>query len=300
MYADKESRKWLDALRGVEAALPTSQAALLIQDREADIFAFFSAPRRGGLDLLIRATQPRCIEVGTTDTPHTLLEAVAQAPVVANKTVAVHARPNQEARDATLTVRLLRVHICAPRNGADPKAASVPVWVVRACEENPPADVLEPITWVLLTTLPDVDAACAVQLVGYYALRWRIERFHLVLKSGCGYEKLQCDTLFALQKALSLYSIVAWRLLFLLYLARAAPDTSAEEALSPVEKEVLARATGKPLHTARDAMLAVAHLAGFVAVPSAPLPGVKSLWLGFRKLQDVVAGYLLAHQPASP
>ena len=197
------------------------------------------------------------------------------------------------------------------------------MWVVRACRESPPADGKEPITWVLLTTWPDVDAAMALQLVGYYALRWRIqrfhcagassafialahralslrwriERFHYVLKCGCGYEKLQCDTRAALHKALSLYSIVAWRLLFVMYLARDAPDTPAHEVLSPDEKDVLQRRVGKPIHTAHDAMLAVAKLAGFVAVPSAPLPGIKSLWLGFRKLQDVVAGFLLARQP---
>ena len=33
----KESRKWLDCLRGVEAALPLGVRALLLQDREADI-----------------------------------------------------------------------------------------------------------------------------------------------------------------------------------------------------------------------------------------------------------------------
>ena len=48
-------------------------------------------------------------------------------------------------------------------------------------------------------------------------------------------------------------------------------------SLSPIEKEVLQRSGGKPIHTAHDAMLAVAKFAGFVAVPSAPLPRVKSL-----------------------
>ena len=173
-------------MRGVEAALPFGQPALLLQDREADIFDFFAAPRRAGLDLLIRATQPRCIEVDTPDTPHTLLEAAAQAPVVASKLVSVHARPDRDARQAHLTVRLLYVAIRPPRNRPGVQAASVGMWVVRACEESPPADVQEPICWVLLTTLADVNAALAVQLVDYYALRWRIERFHFVLKSGCG------------------------------------------------------------------------------------------------------------------
>ena len=72
---------------------------------------------------------------------------------------------------------------------------------------------------------------------------------------------------------------------------------SGNDAGAPIsEQEVLERLTGKPLRTARDALLAVARIAGFVPVPSAPTPGVKSLWLGFRKLQDIVAGYVLAKQ----
>lgn len=63
LFADKESYKWLDALRAVEDALPTAQTVLLIQDSEADIFAFFAAERRAGLDLLICTVQPRCKEV---------------------------------------------------------------------------------------------------------------------------------------------------------------------------------------------------------------------------------------------
>ncbi len=46
----------------VEVALPESQSALLIQDREADIFNFFSATRQKNIDLLIRVTHPRRVE----------------------------------------------------------------------------------------------------------------------------------------------------------------------------------------------------------------------------------------------
>jgi hypothetical protein len=82
--------------------------------------------------------------------------------------------------------------------------------------------------------------------------------------------------------------------LWLTYLAREEPGTPANQILSPTEAEVLERYTGKTIRTAKDALLAVAKAAGFVSVPSAPIPGVKSLWLGCRKLNDMVAGFLLA------
>lgn len=295
-FEDKESYKWVEALRGVEAALSPKCRALLIQDREADVFDFLCAPRREGIDLLLRATQPRRVETTDPSGARTLFAAVAQAPVVAQTTVWVRARPDREAREAHLFVRVRSLRICAPIN-AKSKADPVAVTVVRASEENPPEGVKEPLEWVLITTLPVPDPASALLMVSYYAKRWLIERFHFVLKSGCGLERLQLDTFETLQKALSLYSIVAWRLLHLTYLAREAPDTPAEEAISGIEREVLERATGQPIQTVADTVLAVARIAGFRPVPSAPTPGVKSLWLGFRQLNDMVTGYLLARLP---
>jgi len=296
-YADKESHKWLHAMRDVEKKLSSAQKAVLIQDREADVFEFFSAPRKEGLDLIIRASQPRRIQTGGELGPTTLFVAMAQAEVVATKTIHVTAGPKRVERDAALTVRTAKVFIRPPKNGSDPNGPAVPLWVVRASEENAPEGVKEPLEWVLLTTLSVESAEDALRILDYYTFRWRIERFHFVLKSGCSYEKLQLDRLDTLEKALSLYSIVAWRLLYLTYLVREAPDTPCEEALGVFEKDVLQLYTRKPVKTVKDAVTAIARLVGFVGVPSAPNPGVKTLWQGFRKLQDMTAGYLLARQP---
>jgi hypothetical protein len=70
-----------------------------------------------------------------------------------------------------------------------------------------------------------------------------------------------------------------------------------QEAVSETEHAVLERVTGKSITTVRQVLQDVARLGGFVSVPSAPDPGVKSLWLGFRKLQNMVEGFLLASQP---
>jgi Transposase DDE domain len=54
-------------------------------------------------------------------------------------------------------------------------------------------------------------------MVRYYALRWLIERLHYTLKSGCGIEKLQLETVQRLQNAVATYLLIAWRLLWLTY-----------------------------------------------------------------------------------
>lgn len=298
-FADKESAKWLQALREVENALPTGTRALLLQDREADVFDFFAAKRRLGIDLLIRVAQSHRVVIVGQNRHTCVRDAVMSAPVEATKRVTVAAKPGHKEREATLSIRRVFVQVCPPRNGPAPKPAPLGLWVVAATEQNPPGGVAA-IEWIVLTTCAVADAATACLLVGYYARRWLIERFHYVLKSGCGFERLQVDTLLGLQKALSLFTMVAWRLLFLLYLARTKPQTSAEEAVSGLEKQVLEHIQGQALDTVADVVMAVARLAGFRPVPSAAIPGVKSLWLGWRKLADVVVGYQLALDRPSP
>jgi hypothetical protein len=74
--------------------------------------------------------------------------------------------------------------------------------VILAQEENPPTGV-EPIHWLLLTTLAIADAADVVQYLRWYSYRWLIERYHYVLKSGCRVEQLQLESAARLQRALA-------------------------------------------------------------------------------------------------
>jgi hypothetical protein len=148
------------------------------------------------------------------------LEAARQAPVVGQVRVQVPRKPGQPEREAVLELAASAVRIKAPqRRTADVPAGSLALWVVRATELEPPAGC-KPIEWILLTTRAVDSFETASRCVAYYALRWRVERFHYTLKQGCTVERLQFDTAHALQNALALYSIVAWRLLWLTYTAR--------------------------------------------------------------------------------
>ena len=55
---------------------------------------------------------------------------------------------------------------------------------VHAREEQPPPAV-KPLEWFVLTTLRVTSADDATRILGWYALRWRIEEYFRVLKSGC-------------------------------------------------------------------------------------------------------------------
>jgi len=299
--AEKESQKWLTGLQRVAEALPAGPRVVLVQDREADVFAFLAAPRPAHLELIVRVCQPRRVEVEAeaADGPCDVLEAARQAPVWGQLQVQVPRKPGQPEREAVLELAASAVRVKAPRRrSADVPAASQALWVVRATEIEPPAGGV-PIEWILLTTLTVDSFAAACRCVHHYALRWRVERFHYTLKQGCMVERLQFEDAHTLQNALALYSIVAWRLLWLTYTARQQPQAPATELLPPLELRVLEEATQAPVPTAREALRALAQLGGFPTNPSAKEPGVKVLWRGLRRLEAMVEGWLLALQ-ASP
>ena len=61
---EKESEKWGKGLQIVNRELGgTGKKVVLIQDREADIFAFFQAERAPGVELLVRVHEPRKLAV---------------------------------------------------------------------------------------------------------------------------------------------------------------------------------------------------------------------------------------------
>ena len=291
----KEGQKWLDGLWGAEATLPPDLPALMVADREADLYEFFAAPRRPGLDLLVRAHQPRSVAVPGADETQSLWEAATSQPACGEFTVDVPRQRGKPARTATLALRFTPITLFPPQTIPRSQAWAVPLqlWVVLAQEVNPPADV-EPITWLLLTTLPVRDFAAGRQMIAYYTRRWVIEEMHLVLKSGLGAERLQCDDAHTLKNSLALLYVVGWKVLHLRDVARCLPEAPAEDVMDADELAVLEAAEGAPLPNARTVIRALAHFGGFPRYPSAGEPGVRSIWDGLQRLEGAVAGWRLA------
>ncbi len=164
------------------------------------------------------------------------------------------------------------------------------------------------IEWLLLTTLPVATAEDAERMVTWYSYRWRIERLHFTLKTGGSHvEDLQLESRERLERAITLYSIVAWRLLWMTYQVRVDPDQSPAVAFSAAEIAALERlaATQKPARkpgqpfTLRDAVRAMAKLGGFLGRKSDGEPGVKTLWRGYRQLQLLVWWDEVPRHPSS-
>ena len=73
----------------------------------------------------------------------------------------------------------------------------------------------------------------AVEKLKWYALRWKIEVFHKILKSGCRAEESQLGTSERVVKLIALYCIESWRVFWMTMLNRANPQAEVSLVLTP-------------------------------------------------------------------
>jgi len=296
---DKESQRWLDSLDSSLKDIPSDIKVVTVCDREADIYDFFNKAVSEGKDLLIRVAQNRKIEE-----EHKYLIPQIESSSIAGETIVniprniKNKRPSREAR---LSIKFCPVTIKPPKNRKDAKAlSSLQLYAILAEEINPPEGV-EPVYWLLLTTLPIETAEDAIEKIAWYTQRWKIERFHYILKTGCQVEELQLETFERLKNAIAIYSVIAWRLLWLTYEARENPDAPCDTVLQEHEWNSLYCMVNKtpiPPKTPpnlKEAVLLIAKLGGFLARKSDGEPGVVVLWRGMQRLNDISQLWLITH-----
>ena len=293
---EKESYRWIESLEKTQNLIPAEISLITVADREADIYELFAQPRREGSHLLIRAAQNRRVKKGSGETEK-LFESLRSVKACGQKTLELQRTPRRKERLATLTVRFATIELQAPKGKDDIKSRIV-IQAILAEEENPPAGE-KAVSWLLLTTLPVLKGADACDCLEKYAYRWVIERYHYVLKSGCGIEELQLETAERMEKAIFTYAIVAWRILWLTYEARKNPEAKIDRVLKEQEWKVLYLATEKKKvlpnesPTLSEGVRKIASLGGFLGRKGDGEPGVKTIWRGWQRLEDMIVGWEL-------
>ena len=163
--SQKESQKWLHSLDAVYTARDCCPTTRLVSvgDREADVYDVLAAPRPAGVDLLIRASWNRCVNAPQ----RYVWDTVEAQPVAAQLRLHVPRRGPQPAREATLVLRLCPLTLRPPQHRKAEGLPAVTLWAVQVCEVEPPAEV-EPIEWLLLTTVAVETVDDAIERVQWY------------------------------------------------------------------------------------------------------------------------------------
>ena len=280
---EKKTFTWIEHHRDlveVAARMPHTQV-VDVCDREADFFEMFDEHRRDPrVEVLVRAKHDRSIP----EEPLKLFAAVRQEPLQSR--IRVHiprqssrakkskqkARPKRPGRTADLAVRYKRVQLRPPKYHESKEP--IDIWIVHALEEHPPRDA-EAVEWFLLTTIDITSAEVAERCLRWYCLRWRIEDWHRVLKSGCRIEDLAHKSAERLRRAIAINLVIAWRIMLMTLLGRETPELPAEVLFSDIELRTL-RAYAKKKRLKPPALLGeavglVAKIGGYLQYRSLSL-----------------------------
>lgn len=292
--AERESQRWLTTVEAVQQAIPAPVKLLIVADREADIYPLFIAPREARTDLVIRAAYNRGLVGGLN-----LEDILPGITMQGQHQVVIEGNGQRAPRTATVDVGWSEVQVLPPTDYPKPASSPRPQLRLVVVEEREPPPDVKPLRWLLWTTMAVTTWDEALAVVALYRARWLIERYHFVLKSGCGVERLQLEQGERLERALAVCCIVAWRLLWLTYQARVTPEESCASVLARHEWQALyctVHQTPTPPATApslREAVHLIARLGGFLARKGDGEPGVKTIWRGLTRLEDIAATWLL-------
>jgi hypothetical protein len=273
----KESLRWLQNVRQATALLGEAQRCVHIGDRESDSYELFCAAESAGTNFLTRTCANRLAPDGDPTV------AAVMAEVAAQGLHCIEVRDKKgRVSEAVLELKFQRRRVLPPI-GKHSRYPALELTVIHATERGKPKG-RERIEWKLLTNLPVATTQDVIEKLNWYALRWKIEVFHKVLKSGCKVEASGLRTAERLVRLLATCCILAWRIFWMTMVNRAQPEAAPGIAFTQMELDVL------------DRLVPIAKLGGYLGRANDPDPGNIVMWRGLSRLTDIVLGASLGKE----
>ena len=298
----KESYRWIECLEKTKELLPSGTNALVVGDRENDIYEYFERAIDLEIDVLVRLQHNRLImdEFGDSER---IEDFFLNEKVKGLIEVEIPGNGSRVARTATMEVKFGEVCLEGQPRGIKTarvkKRSDLILTVLRLTEKNPPS-VKEALGWTLITTLPVHNLEDAEQVMKYYRMRWTIELYFKSLKSGCSVEKCRLEEAEKLLKFVALCGVVAWRLMWLTWLQREIPHASGGLVITEIEwktlwlkkhrekiKAGLMEANPpEEIPDLRTITRWIANFGGFIGRKGDGNPGMITIWRGWQRIMD--------------
>jgi hypothetical protein len=304
----RESRKWLLAARETAQNLPAETRCIVISDRESDMFELFHECMSAGQGFVIRSRINRRTQRNKYRT-NKMWELLDKLPAAGTSTIEIPAQQGRPAREARVEIKFhpittpLRENLrCGYHRQVHGMPDEISFFAIKLIEIDPPSDE-EKLDWTLVTSEPVTTLDEALEKIEWYKLRWQIEIFFRILKSGCRVEASRLTDANRLQKYIALMAVIAWRIFFLDQVARKTPDAPCTQVLTDDEWKVLysrihlSNKLPKKQPTIREAIRWIARLGGFLDRKGDGEPGPLVLWRGWQVLQEMVPLWMALQPP---
>jgi len=285
----KESIRWLENLRQSIEHLGSPERCVHVGDRESDIYELYCLSQDLGAHFLVRT----CVDRLAGNGEHTIATEMEEVQVKGLHYVEVR-DANGDMTRVALELKFKQI-VVQPPIGKKKRYPPLRLSILHATERNPPKG-RKPIEWKLITDLAVRTRQDAIEKINWYAMRWKIETFHKILKSGCRAEDSKLRTADRLANLMALFCILSWRVLWLTMIARAAPEEPPNIALTGAEIAILDNlVTDAGNRQCRKGTLAfyitkLARLGGYLARASDAPPGIFVIWRGLARLTDIELG----------
>ena len=230
-----------------------------------------------------------------------LFETISKLPIQGVFKIDIQKQGENPKRTAKLTVQFGSFMMNPPRNNIRYKTETLKdlkSYAIYVVEKNP-SNKGERLEWMLLTNIPVETYEQAIEKIKWYCLRWKIEEFHKVLKSGFCVEKCRLGTASRLICYLTIMSILSWRILYMMLLSRTNPHLPCTVILTENEWKPLffKMSRNQPCSnsppTIKDVVNWIAQLGGFLNRNKDQEPGMIVIWRGWKRFFDIIDGYSL-------
>ena len=148
--------------------------------------SFFCTARTVGTHFLVRT----CVDRLAGNGAHTIADEMKEVRIKGLHRLAVRDDKGNMS-EAVLEIKYCRIHVLPPI-GKQKRYPALDLTVIYAQEHGAPKG-RKRIDWKLITDLSVRSAKDAVEKLNWYAMRWKIEMFHKILKSGCKGRGLQAQ-----------------------------------------------------------------------------------------------------------
>ena len=278
----KESEVWL---RTLEKMGRPKANWVSVGDRANDIYDFLHNANRLGWKHVVRARHDRNVEIDGKQTR--LFSWIRRQTAKCTSTLYVKAKGEEFGSDEmTLEITWIKAKLFPP--GSESSSAGEEVTYVRVwCPDKPRLE------WLLVTNLPVNNQEGALRIVRIYRRRWLIEDYHKAVKTGFRIEDNQLKQASRILALFGMIGVIATQLLAIRERCRLSPETPVEEKVPKPWITLIERHLKVKLKTVKDFWRSLARMGGFIGRKSDGEPGWQTIWKGYKRLQDMLAGALL-------